>query len=1252
MELIALAAFIVVVLPIVAFFMIASLKGKFNKHQQDFEQKISDLQRQLTSLRQQLSQINNADPSVEDQPRISATASQEQYTTEIDQSGAESIADLDKAALAGSTLESSFQEVAPQDDTSAASTLQEQTTPEQTAKNLASATEQVAQMAKTVQLSKADTVEPAADEETVLGQEIDDNFDPWGSAPSSPSSTADDLPVTGLRKLNEKIGDYKKILWQKLKQINPFVSVGILVLFLGVSFLIKHAVENNMLPIEYRLAAIVIFSLMLLSWGWRLRDSKRHFALSLQGAAIALLYLTIYSSFALYQLLPSLAAFGLLALLVCFVALLSVKQNALALAVFAMAGGFLTPIITSSGSNNYIGLFSYYTLLNGGIFYLAWQKSWRILNLLGFFFTFTIASSWGMMRYQPEYYLGTQLFLIIFVVMYLLIGVMFAQHRRPFYRDYVDGSIVFGTPLIGFSLQSALTQDFAYGIAMSAVAFASCYLLIAQYLWSRYATKLALLCESFLIIGVIFLTLAVPYSVDGTLTGAIWAIEGVGILWLGIKQQQKNRRLFACALTALAPLALIYGFFIEGDSLLTGKALSAGGSLSGIYANSAFISTVLITLCLSFGSYLLQQNYPGKRKLERVIASAFLVYAVILLLTGFEYQILIYQQILQQAVPLAVLSFIGMLAYLGAGKIMNWLHAQWAAAFFVLFLPLSIILYLFEAPLVFELAPFVFWLVFVGSALWTLNVIDAPALGKPQWIVQGVISLVFAILLFEYAFWLLIFGYTLYSGICSFIGKKYQRTMLRYIGLSQLLMLLFASVFAVFVLDDLLLLASAGSVIAFPLDMAAGGILWPVAFIGYFYQLHFSRTVGRFDTKWLLYAGVALVLALCLYLALWLYLLCAVVSALLCHFLAPRLNWSALQVISVSLSPALIVLIAVQLSLGCYDLFWLQGMTLDNLADTEIGYLLWPFALSSLFFMLYRENEQGEVKHFMFYLFALLLPTFLITWEGSWHLLNVLNSSDGWYLAFIALPTLTLSALLRYLPIWPFNVQSERLQQYLATIMHTLLGVWLLVILLSSGSATPIFWLPIVNPLTITVVSAMLLFLLSGKSGFIIQMMGLMKTENLVKTVDLNKKLLFVAVYLFVYMNVEILRAVHHYSAVSWELDSLLKSDLSQTALSIYWTVTGLLGAVLSSRMKHRKLWLSCAGLLIIVVAKLFIIDMSANNTVERIVSFIAVGVLLMLIGYFSPLPPKVTTDSAESPLPQDDGGHVTSSEESSSKAT
>jgi uncharacterized membrane protein len=92
-------------------------------------------------------------------------------------------------------------------------------------------------------------------------------------------------------------------------------------------------------------------------------------------------------------------------------------------------------------------------------------------------------------------------------------------------------------------------------------------------------------------------------------------------------------------------------------------------------------------------------------------------------------------------------------------------------------------------------------------------------------------------------------------------------------------------------------------------------------------------------------------------------------------------------------------------------------------------------------------------------------------------------------------------------------------------------------------------------------------------------------------------------------------------------LEAMLRSTLAQTSLTIFWTVLALGTMLFATRMSARLVWMTGAGLLTVVIAKLFLVDLSHVGTVERIVSFVGVGLLMLVIGYFSPLPPAVAGD-------------------------
>ena len=254
---------------------------------------------------------------------------------------------------------------------------------------------------------------------------------------------------------------------------NTVVRMGVLVLFVGLAFLAKYAIDNALLPPELRLAAIGAAGIALFAGGFRLRGKapdKLAYALTLQGAGVAVLYLTVFAAFRLYQFLPAGAAFAALGLICAFAAVIAVAQNAMPMAFIGFAGGFAAPILVSTGQGNHVGLFSYYLLLGVAIAGLAWAKAWRPLNLLGFFATFGVATLWGVLKYRPEHFDTTEPFLIAFFLVYLAASLLYALRHSLEPKQAVDATLIFGTPIVAFGLQAALVRDYEYATAFSSLA--------------------------------------------------------------------------------------------------------------------------------------------------------------------------------------------------------------------------------------------------------------------------------------------------------------------------------------------------------------------------------------------------------------------------------------------------------------------------------------------------------------------------------------------------------------------------------------------------------------------------------------------------------------------------------------------------------------------------------------------------------------------------------------------------------------
>jgi uncharacterized membrane protein len=399
---------------------------------------------------------------------------------------------------------------------------------------------------------------------------------------------------------------------------NTIVRMGVLVLFVGLAFLAKYAIDNAMLPPELRLAAIGAAGIALFVFGWKtvpprsaasrvaapprgevalgrpggdLLPHQPHrlaYALTLQGAGVGVLYLTVFAAFRLYQFLPAGAAFGVLALVCAFSTAIALLQNAMPMAFIGFAGAFAAPILLSTGQGDHVGLFSYYLLLGAAIATVAWLKAWRALNLLGFFATFGVATAWGVLKYQPAQLASTEPFLIAFFLLYLAASLMYATRHGLLPKQAVDATLIFGLPLAAFGLQAGLVRDIEYAIAFSSLAMGAVYLGLGWWALKRGdsgkdASVGQWLAECFVALGMGFVTLAVPLALDARWTTAVWAAEGAAVYWMGKRQDRWLARLAGLALQLFAAMSFMKSF--ETTQLSTWPL-----------ANPACIGAVLLAL--------------------------------------------------------------------------------------------------------------------------------------------------------------------------------------------------------------------------------------------------------------------------------------------------------------------------------------------------------------------------------------------------------------------------------------------------------------------------------------------------------------------------------------------------------------------------------------------------------------------------------------------------------------------------------
>jgi len=168
----------------------------------------------------------------------------------------------------------------------------------------------------------------------------------------------------------------------------------------------------------------------------------------------------------------------------------------------------------------------------------------------------------------------------------------------------------------------------------------------------------------------------------------------------------------------------------------------------------------------------------------------------------------------------------------------------------------------------------------------------------------------------------------------------------------------------------------------------------------------------------------------------------------------------------------------------------------------------------------------------------------------------------------------------------------------------------------SNGDPTPLPYVPMVNPLDLAQFGALLAI-----AVWFVHLRRL--ADPGVKLPATQTALTILGIVLFIALNGVLLRSLHHYADVPFRFERMMSSTLVQASFSLFWSLLALGAMFFATKRGLRALWFVGAVLLAVVIAKLALVDLSNTGTVERIVSFIGVGLFCVVIGYFAPVPPK-----------------------------
>jgi uncharacterized membrane protein len=386
--------------------------------------------------------------------------------------------------------------------------------------------------------------------------------------------------------------------------------VAIALILFAAAFFLKYAFDNRWIGELGRVTIGIAAGVALTVLGFRYHQRRwRIFSQILTGGGIVLLYLSIYAAFGYYHLVTQKAAFTYLIILVAEAAGLAILYDAQAIAIMALIGGFLTPVLLRSNRDQYRSLFSYIAVLDIGA--LALPKNWIGLNSLAFAGTHILFSMWYAENYHPRK-LGV---VMTFQAATFLIFLLAPLGRRLLKRETARLEDLWLLPINAFvffgTAYHLLNPDHHDWMGAFAIVMALVYAGVAKLLLDRAA---ATQMETFALIGVtlVFITLAMPIQFSANWITIAWSVQALTMLWVGLKTKSIWLNSGAAGLFILA-----LGKLVTWDTPFSSRAVFTP------VLNKYFLSSLVVTACLfaaaSLHRRLADRDDPSSASLQLMV---------------------------------------------------------------------------------------------------------------------------------------------------------------------------------------------------------------------------------------------------------------------------------------------------------------------------------------------------------------------------------------------------------------------------------------------------------------------------------------------------------------------------------------------------------------------------------------------------------------------------------------------------------
>jgi len=404
-----------------------------------------------------------------------------------------------------------------------------------------------------------------------------------------------------------------------------FNRIAILLLLIGTAYGMKLAVDRGLIGPMPRVILGLLAGAGLVVWSERFRRKGfAAFSYSLKALGSGVLYLALWAAFRLYGLIPAPVALILMVLVTAWNAYMAWAQNSELLAGYALAGGFATPILLSTGGDHEIFLFTYLLAIDVATAVLVRLRRWPRLLLAAFPLTVGYFIGWYAEYFASADEFGiTCFFIALFAAVFasvplwpaatpsdeIAVAVNPARTRRMGPLEQILLPLA-NSAFAALAYYSVLQDSQRHAwLPWMMLVLAAVYLVLMRLPQSAVASAIHLS------IAVVFLTIAIPLKASGHWITVSWLVEGLALTWVATRLTPEDEASAYAANTLrwLAMASLLLGFcgvFVHvADSVTLGPQPFFNKTMgTALTAMAAFAAAAWLALQAS-GQY---EGYDSK----------------------------------------------------------------------------------------------------------------------------------------------------------------------------------------------------------------------------------------------------------------------------------------------------------------------------------------------------------------------------------------------------------------------------------------------------------------------------------------------------------------------------------------------------------------------------------------------------------------------------------------------------------------